>query len=130
MFDLLEKLRRNQRRLEVLGTGEQVRDYNYVRDTVNAILLVGAHPDARGRVFNVSGMSPISIRDLAALVIEVLGIDPPEIRYTGQSWPGDVVRMLGDTSRIRSLGFRAQWDLRSGLKKLVDWHREVYAAPW
>jgi UDP-glucose 4-epimerase len=130
MFDLLEKLRRDPRHLEVLGTGEQVRDYNYVRDTVNAILLVGAHPDARGGVYNVSGMRPISIRDLITLLVEVVGIPPPEIRYTGESWPGDIVRMLGDTARLRALGFRPEWDLRAGLAKLVDWHREAYGAPW
>lgn len=129
-FDLLEKLRKNPRRLEMLGTGEQVRDYNYVRDTVKALLLVGAHPDARGRVFNVSGMRPISIKDLAALLIELTGIDPPEVSYTGESWPGDVARMIGDTAKLRELGFTADWTLEDGLRELIAWHRAEFAAPW
>jgi len=130
MFDLLEKLRKDPARLEILGTGEQVRDYNYVRDTVKAILLVGAHPDARGGVFNVSGMRPISIRDLAQLLVAATGIDPPEISYTGESWPGDVARMIGDTSRLTALGFAADWTLEDGIRELVAWHREELSPPW
>ena len=130
MFDLLEKLRKNPRHLEVFGTGEQVRDYNYVADTVNAILLVGCHPDARGGVYNVSGMHPINIRDLAALIIELLGIEPPEIVYTGESWKGDIQRMLGDTSRLQDLGFRPVAELSDGIRRLIDWHRESYSPTW
>ena len=130
MYDLLEKLRRDPGRLEMLGTGEQVRDYNYVSDSVTAILLIGCHPDARGNVYNVSGNNPISIRELAVVLIEVLGIDPPEISYTGESWPGDVQRMLGETTRIAALGFEAKVDLRTGLRHLIDWYREVHSPPW
>ena len=97
----------------------QVRDYNYVRDTVKAILLVGAHPDARGRVFNVSGMRPISIRDVASLIIELTGIDPPDVSYTGQSWPGDVARMSCDTAQLQELGFVADWKLEDGIEAIA-----------
>jgi len=130
MFDLLEKLRKNPKRLEILGTGEQVRDYNYVHDTVKAMQLVAAHPDARGRVFNVSGMRPINIRELAATIIRLLDIEPPEVHYTGESWKGDVVRMLGDTGRIQALGFHPEWKLEDGLRELIEWHREEFSAPW
>ena len=130
MFDLLEKLRRDPQRLEILGTGEQVRDYNYVRDSVKAILLVGAHPDARNRVFNVSGMRPISIRDLAALIVELTGIDPPAVSYTGESWPGDVARMIGNTAELQRLGFTADWSLEDGIRELIAWHRTEFSPPW
>jgi UDP-glucose 4-epimerase len=130
MFDLLEKLRKDQGHLEILGTGEQVRDYNYVHDTANAILLVACHEKARGNVYNVSGMSPINIKKLAALIVELLGIDPPEIVYTGQSWKGDIQRMLGATTRLRALGYEPSFDLRSGLQRLIDWHRVEYSPSW
>jgi UDP-glucose 4-epimerase len=130
MFDLLEKLRKNPARLEILGTGEQVRDYNYVGDTVTAILLVGSHPDARGNVYNVSGMNPINIKQLAALIVEVLEIEPPQVTYTGDSWKGDIQRMLGDTTRLQRLGYRPTEGLAEGIRKLVEWHREAYSPPW
>jgi UDP-glucose 4-epimerase len=131
MFDLLEKLRRDPRHLEVIGTGEQRRDYNYVADTVLALLTVAAHQDAQARVYNIAGGRPVSIRDLVELIIETTGLDRPEITYTMESWPGDVVSMVADTSRIETeLGYRPAVGLEEGLKHLRDWHRERYDPPW
>lgn len=131
MFDLLEKLRRDQKILEVIGTGEQQRDYNYVGDTVLALLTVAAHPDARGGVYNIAGGRPISIRQLVDRIIELTGIDRPEITYTMQSWPGDVVRMVADTSRIeKGLGYKPLVGLDEGIRNLIEWHRALYGAPW
>lgn len=130
MFDLLEKLRRDPRRLEVIGTGEQVRDYSYVADTVEAFLVVGAHPGARGRVFNVAGGRPTSIRELVTALIGATGIEPPQVAFTGQSWPGDVARMVADTTRLQALGWTPATALAAGLPGLVAWHRETFRPPW
>lgn len=130
MFDLLEKLRQNPHRLEVIGTGDQVRDYSYVADTVEAFLVVGAHPEARGRVFNVAGGRPTSIRELATTLIGAVGIEPPQVAFTGQSWPGDVARMVADTTRLQSLGWSPGTPLPTGVARLVAWHREAFQPPW
>jgi UDP-glucose 4-epimerase len=130
MFDLLEKLRRDWRRLEILGTGEQVRTYNYITDTVTALLLVGAHPEAQGQVYNIGGESSISIKELADLLIQVLGIERPQISYTGESWPGDIAVLCGDVGRLRGLGFRALTSLEEGLRQYVQWYRQEYSPSW
>ncbi len=131
MFDLLEKLRRDPSRLEVIGTGNQYRDYNFVEDTVDALLLVGAHPAARGKVYNIAGGRPVSIRELVDLIIVTLGIPRPEITYTMESWQGDVNRMIADTSLItEELGYRPAVGLEEGLRRLVAWHREEFSPPW
>ena len=130
MFDLLEKLRRDPRRLEVLGTGLQVRTYSYIADTVDAFLLVAAHPGAGGMVVNVAGHQPVSIRELVDLVIEAVGIERPEIAYTGQSWEGDVLRLYGSTQRLARLGFEPRVGLADGIGRLVDWYRAEYRPPW
>ncbi len=130
MFDLLEKLRRDARRLEVLGTGLQMRTYSYVEDTVQALLHIGAHPDARGEVYNVGGEEPITIRDLAELVVAAAGIPRPEMTFTGQSWPGDVQRLVGDWGKLRALGYRPVTGLHEGLRRFVEWYRAEFAPPW
>jgi len=130
MFDLLEKLRANPRQLAMLGHGDQVRDYSYVSDTVDAILLVGSHPEARGRVYNVAGEHPIDIRALIDLVIGIVGIPRPEITFTGESWKGDIVRWIGDTKQLRALGFAPKVGLEDGIRRLVEWHRAVFSPDW
>lgn len=130
MFDLLEKLRRDPARLVMLGTGAQVRDYSYVSDTVSAILLVGAHPSARGEVYNVSGTRTIDVKALVALVIDLLGIPRPDVRYSGESWPGDIARWVGDASKLAALGDTPRVPLEEGLAALISWHRRIFSPPW
>jgi UDP-glucose 4-epimerase len=130
MFDLLEKLRRDPRQLEVLGTGEQRRTYSYVSDTVKALLWVAAHPAAQGEVFNIGGSEPVSIKNLAELIVSTIGIPRPTITFTGRSWKGDIRQLHGDWSRLRGLGFNPDVGLQEGIRRLVDWHRREYSPPW
>ncbi len=130
MFDLLEKLRHDPTRLEVIGDGHQERDYNYVADTVNALLLIGMHPEARLGTYNVAGGHPVSIRELVDILLGMLPIPRPEIRYTMQSWRGDVERMTGAIDKLRMLGYAQDYDLRSGLNQLINWYSSEYSPPW
>ncbi len=130
MYDLLEKLRRDPTRLEVIGTGRQERDYNYVADTVKALLLVGSDPRARGNVYNVAGGRPVSISQLVETLLDEVPIPRPRVSYTMQSWRGDVTRMIGSIDRLRALGYAQDYDLRRGLRELIAWHRAEFAPPW
>jgi UDP-glucose 4-epimerase len=130
MFDLLEKLRQDPRRLEVLGDGDQARDYCYIADTVAALLLIGACSDARGGVYNVAGGKPTRVRDLVHLLVQAIGITPPEVTYTHRSWRGDIKQMIGDTTALRALDWRPETDLVHGLPHLVEWHRAEFHPPW
>jgi UDP-glucose 4-epimerase len=130
MFDVLEKLRRDPANLVMLGSGEQARDYSYVADTVEAILLVGAHPQARGQVYNVAGEHPVGVKALVEMIVAVLGIPKPRVTFSGESWPGDVQRWLGDSSKLRALGFTPRTPLDAGLRALVDWHRATFHPAW
>ena len=59
-----------------------------------------------------------------------LRIPRPEITYTMQSWPGDVVRMIADTGKVDGLGYRPEIGLEEGLRRLIAWHREEFSPPW
>jgi UDP-glucose 4-epimerase len=121
IYDLLGKLRQNPTALEVLGDGTQIRDYCYVSDTVRALLLVAGSDRSRGNAYNLAGGNQISIRDLVALLIDVLGLPNVQVRYTGQSWKGDIDRLMADTGKIRELGFRPTVSLRDGIVTMAEW---------
>src|SRR5262249_49491600 len=59
--------------LRVYGDGEQTRCFCYVNDTVEALVRLQNCASARGQVFNVGSTEEISIRELASLVIKILG---------------------------------------------------------
>ena len=128
MYDFLRKLAENPKRLEVLGTGEQVRDFCYVKDCVEAFILAAEKNVAVGDVFNIAGGNPISIRDLAYLMVKMLGLDgQTEIVFTGESWKGDIVNLYADISKIKSkLGFEPKVRLEEGILRLKRWFDENF----
>jgi UDP-glucose 4-epimerase len=106
--------------------GRQLRDFTYVDDVVEALLMVAKSAEADGQVFNLGGDSVISLKDLADLLIEVNGGGHRIIR----SFPPDRKRIdigdyYADFSRIRSLlGWEPKVPLRQGLLKTLKFYRK------
>ena len=126
-FDLLRKLHRDPTRLEVMGTGNQLRDYVYISDVARAFVSV-AESDIECDVFNLSSGEPTSVREVAFALVEALGLET-EVYFTGKSWAGDVMRLVGDSTKLRdALGWEPRVRFKDGVKALVDWYIEEYAA--
>jgi UDP-glucose 4-epimerase len=124
LYDLIKKLNSNINELEVLGDGEQIRDYAYVADTVNAFYKVMIAENTIGEVYNISGGKPINIIKLIELICSNLKINP-KIKYTGKSWAGDIKVLHADISKIkRDIGFSPKVSLEEGLKKSIEWFKE------
>ena len=121
IHDLFRKIQKNPQRLEVLGTGEQVRDYCYVTDTAGAFVNLALNPEANGQVYNIAGGQPISIKDLVGKILATLQLTDTEIYYTGQSWPGDITRLVAGIDKIKGTGFAPTVDLDEGLRRFADW---------
>jgi UDP-glucose 4-epimerase len=113
------------RAIEVWG-GDQLRDFNFVDDTVDALLLAALSEDANGRVFNLAGEPVISLKDLAALLIEIGG----PVRLAVREFPEDRRRIdigdyYADASLIRAiLGWHPRVPLREGLSRTIAFYRE------
>lgn len=120
LADLIRKLKKNPRELEVLGTGQQVRDYSFATDTANAFITVAECEQAIGEAYNVAGGNPTSIRELVALILKVMDLPDCRVTYTGQSWKGDIDRLIADISKIRSIGFTARRTLEEGIRATIE----------
>ena len=113
---------------EVWG-GEQLRDFTYVDDVVDAFLLAAASEEANGEVFNLGCERVIGLKALADLLVEVNGGGRYEIR----SFPPDRKRIdigdyYADYSRIRSvLEWEPKVSLREGLARTVAFFRDNLA---
>ncbi len=122
MVDLLRKLSENPDELEVLGTGAQSRSYCHVSDACRLFLGVAESDATLGRAVNLSADQMLSIRQLADLILELLNLrGRTRLRFTGQSWPGDIENLSGDASWAnKTLAFHCQVSLREGLNRLID----------
>jgi UDP-glucose 4-epimerase len=112
--------------IQVWGDGSQLRDFTYIDDCVDALLLAALHPAASGQIFNLGGLEVISLRDLAALTVEVAGGGSLEIiPYPADRKPIDIGDYYADDRRIRTmLGWQPRIDLRTGLARTIAFYRE------
>jgi UDP-glucose 4-epimerase len=124
-FDFLRGLRADPRRLRILGDGNQSKSYIHVSDVVDAVLIAEAAAGGdRFETYNVATGDYITVREIAELAVQALGLDPDqtEFVYTGgdRGWAGDVPVVRLNTSRIRSLGWRNKMSSREALKASMD----------
>jgi len=108
--------------IEVWGTGGATREFLYVDDAAEAIVLAAERYD-RAEPVNLGAGREISIRELVQIIAEETGFRG-EVRWDASKPDGQPRRSL-DTSRAEeSFGFRAKTDFREGLKQTVAWYRE------
>jgi UDP-glucose 4-epimerase len=75
IWDLINKLIKNPRELEILGDGRQIRSYIYIDDTIEATMIAWRKTDADYEVYNIGNEDWITVDEVADQVIEVVGLN-------------------------------------------------------
>ncbi len=105
--------------------GQQLRDFTFVSDVVDAMLLAAQNEEANGQVFNLGGDVAITLKDLADLLVLVNGGGT----YTLKSFPSERKRIdIGDYyakfDKMRSLlGWEPKVSLAEGIRQTVEFYR-------
>jgi dTDP-L-rhamnose 4-epimerase len=102
--------------------GEQTRDFSFVEDIARANLLAATTDGLDGSAVNVGSGQGTTIREIARIVAETLGIQIEPIAR-GEFRPGEMRHLTSDISRIRAIGYVPQVDLASGIERYIDWIR-------
>jgi len=113
------------RPIEVWG-GEQLRDFTYVDDAVEAFLLAATHPKAVGRVFNLGGVGQISLRDLAKTLVTVAGQGSFQVRaFPADRKKIDIGDYYSDCRLIRKqLGWKPRTTIKQALATTLAYYRK------
>jgi len=119
--DLIRKMLEGNDEIVLWGDGSPTREFLYVDDAVDGLVLAGEQYDGAEPV-NLGSGGEISIRELAELVADVTGFDG---RITWDaSMPNGQPRRGLDASRAAELfGWEARTPLRDGLERTVSWYR-------
>jgi nucleoside-diphosphate-sugar epimerase len=111
-----------------LGSLTPVRDFTYVTDTVSAFIAVATAPDAVcGTLLNVGNGKGITIGDVAALILELLGSQAQIVTDAERVRPDDseVFELIADASRLRELtGWEPRTSLREGIGETIAFLRD------
>lgn len=110
--------------IDVWG-GEQLRDFTYVDDAVDALILAATQEAADGKVYNLGGFKPTTLADLAKLLVKVNGSGEYRVRkFPKDRKMIDIGDYYADDSRIRSeLGWAPRIELEEGLTRSLDYYR-------
>jgi UDP-glucose 4-epimerase len=113
---------------EVWG-GEQLRDFTFIDDAVEAFLLVAASDKADGKVFNLGGETRISLKDLAELLVQLNGGGNYVLReYPPERKSIDIGDYYADFTSVRSaLGWKPKVPLADALKRTLAFYQEHLA---
>jgi len=110
--------------LYVFGDGLQFRDFNYVDDAVEALLLAAETPETTGKAYNLGSDEHISLKDLAALLITIHGSGRYEIvPFPADRKAIDIGDYYADDARFRAAtGWHPVTSLSKGLKQTLDYY--------
>ena len=111
--------------IEVWG-GAQLRDFTYVDDAVEAFLLAAAHPKAIGGVFNLGGPPPVTLQQLAELIVAINGSGDFVVReFPRERKKIDMGDYYADDRLIaRKLGWKPRTDLHTALARTLAYYRD------
>lgn len=118
--------------VKVFGDRPILRDFLYVGDTVEAILMCAASDNAYGQIYNVGHDNPSSFAELAKIIISAAGSGQWEFApFTPEraaQEPGD---FYSDINKIRKeVGWEPRTSLKSGIKKTVEYYRKFKRHYW
>jgi UDP-glucose 4-epimerase len=118
--------------IQVFGDGSQLRDFNFADDAVRAFLLAAIQDKARGQIYNLGSDEVVSLRDLAAMMIEIAGSGSFEVMpFPTDRKAIDIGDFYADFSRIQhDLGWKPTVTLREGLDKTLSFYRSEGAHYW
>lgn len=109
-----------------MTAGEQTREFNYVDDIIHGMLLAAEAPDAQGQILNLGCGEPRRIRDVAQLVLDLMG-NPVRAEFGKLAYrPGETWEFYCSNERARALlGYRPQVGLEDGLRRTIEWYRSA-----
>jgi UDP-glucose 4-epimerase len=126
--DFLDKLEKNPKKLEIIGTGQQSRDFVNVADVVNAVILAASRENAIGQTYNIGFGKTTKIIDLAHMILQILNLKGKTVvTTTGVSWQGDIDTIWFDISKTKKeLNWTPKITLDEHLKQLVAERKNLH----
>ena len=124
VVDLVRKLKRNPKKLEILGREPGTsKSYVYVDDAIRGILAGADRASGPQDVFNVGSDDAITVKEIAEIAVRELGLSGVAFHWTGGvaggGWTGDVRRMILDTTKLKATGWRAKLGSRDAVAQAV-----------
>jgi len=112
----------NNREIKVFNNGEMSRDFTYIDDIIQGIIITLNHPSNKEnlyQIFNIGNGSPVSLLHFIKCMEKSLGIKAKKNMMAMQ--PGDVAKTWADTNKLNVLGYQSTMSIEEGVAKFIEW---------
>ncbi|MHA1233536.1 MAG: GDP-mannose 4,6-dehydratase [Promethearchaeota archaeon] len=114
------KLMLQNEEISIYGNGTQKRDFTYISDIIDGLILAGENESAKGEIFNLGSSSPIEVNELVDKMYSITKVQK-KLRYI-EKQKGDVELTHSDISKAKKLlGFSPKVNIDVGLKNQYKW---------
>jgi len=111
--------------IQQYGDGSSSRDYTYIDDIVQGVVLSLDKPQGY-QIYNLGNGNPVGLKDFISIVEEATGKEA-QIKVLPDQ-PGDVPRTAADITKARELlGYEPKVAFKDGIHRLAEWYQEEYA---
>jgi UDP-glucose 4-epimerase len=122
ILDFIQKLKKNPKKLEILGDGTQTKSYLYVDDCIDAIVKAYESTQEPVEIYNVGSEDQTNVAEIANIVIDEMKLKNVKLKFTGgvdggRGWIGDVKNMLLDISKLKSLGWKPKLNSQQAVRE-------------
>jgi UDP-glucose 4-epimerase len=111
----------NNERLVITGTGEETRDFIFVEDLVEGLMLAATHPDAAGGAFNLGTGIQTDILTLANTIVQTCNSKSRIEFATRRPWDNSPRRQADISQASSVLGLNPKVNIQQGIQRTVEW---------
>jgi UDP-glucose 4-epimerase len=111
--------------INIYGTGEQIRDFNYVSDVVSALIIGALNLECYGKTFNIGSDIFYSINEVAQTLNEITGVKYINVDFPIEKQKIDIENYYSDYSYFKSLsGWEPKMSLLDGLNETITYYKK------
>jgi dTDP-glucose 4,6-dehydratase len=111
----------NNYKIPIYGTGENTRDWIFVLDHCNAVILL-MDKGKKGQIYNIAAGNEFSVNYIVRMILDIMDKPKSLIKYV-KDRPGHDVRYSLDSSKIRELGWKSEYQFNIALTETIDWYK-------
>jgi GDP-L-fucose synthase len=123
MAALIRRVVERHKPLEVWGSGNDIRDWIYIDDFIDALILAAEKIDSYDPV-NIGLGKGYSVKQALQIMLEVDGFTDAQVKFDPSKPSMIPIRLIDTTKAETLLGFKAKTSLREGIRKTIDWYRK------
>ncbi|EMG26702.1 UDP-glucose 4-epimerase [Listeria fleischmannii 1991] len=115
----------SEKPFSIYGDGEQIRDFVYVQDIVQGLIILGENKSSRGEVFNIASGEKNTLNDVISLFEKLIGQPIPKVNHSMRK--GDIKYSFASIDKIKQLGYVPYFNILDGLEAYLNFEIKVLA---